>query len=190
MADQSEKRVVGVYRDEASAQEAATAAQQSGGSDVQVGAAEDEVAALMGEMREETEHAWAGPSVGLYTKEMARSVPRWTAGGALLGALVAVAVNFLGGGNLAVETRLIIAAIIGMVAGGTIGFLVGGGFFDPRRKAASNLAAEEGTVVGAAEPGDSEAADRALAEHDPIRVDTVDAEGPLGTVTTEDRQRR
>ncbi len=190
MADRSEKRVVGAYPDEASAQEAAEAARQSGGTHVQVGAAEDEVASLMGEMREETEHAWAGPSVGVYTKEMARSVPRWTLGGALLGAAVALAVNFLGGGGLGLEGRLIMAAIIGMAAGGTIGFLVGGGFFDPRRKAASNMAAEEGVVVGADEPGDVDATDRAMAEHDPIRVDTVDAEGPLGTVTTEERQQR
>lgn len=190
MADRSEQRVVGVYPDEASAQDAAQAAQESGGSDVEVGAPEDEVAALMGEMREETEHAWVGPGVPGPTKEMARSAGRWTVIGALLGVALALAVNFLGGGDLELGTRLLIAIPVGLVTGGTIGFLVGGGFFDPRRKAASNLAAEEGVVVGADEPADGEATDRALAEHDPIRVDRVDAGGPVGTVTTEDRQRR
>ena len=190
MADRSEKRVVGVYPDEASAQEAAQAAQQAGGGDVHVGAPEDEVAALMGEMREETEHAWAGPSIGLHTKEQARSSVRWTVLGAMAGAVFALAVNFLGGGGLELETRLFIAAFVGLMAGGTIGYLVGGGFFDPRRKASADLAAEQGTVVGADEPADVDATDRALAEHDPVRVDTVDPSGPIGTVTTEDRQRR
>jgi hypothetical protein len=185
MADRSDdKRVVGVYSDEASAQEAARAAEQAGGKNVRVGTHEDEVAALMGEMREETGEAWVGPSVGPLTKEMARSVPRWTVVCALIGALVTLAINFIGGGNLDVGARLVIAACIGAVAGGTIGFLIGGGFFEPRRKASSDLAAEEGVVVGAEEV---DATDRALAEHDPIRVDVVDAEGPEETVITEDQ---
>jgi hypothetical protein len=190
MADRSEKRVVGVYPDEASAQEAAQAAEQAGGSGVRVGAPEDEVAALMGEMREETGEAWGGPAVGIYTKEMARSVPLWSAGCAAIGALLALGINFLGGGNVEFGARLLIAALIGAVLGGTIGFLIGGGFFEPRRKASSNLAAEEGVVVGANEPGEVDATDRVLAEHDPIRVDVVDAEGPEETVTTEERQGR
>ena len=186
MADgPDDKRVVGVYEDEGTAQEAASAAKQAGGRDVRVGAPEAEVASLRGEMREETSQAWVGPSVGVYTKEMARSVPKWTAIGAVLGAVVALGANFLGGGDMEVEGRLIIAALVGMVAGGTIGFLVGGGFFDPRRKAASNLAAEEGVVVGANEDG---ATEEVLAVHRPIREDVVDPEGPVGTVTTEERQ--
>ena len=189
MADRSnDKRVVGVYPDEVSAQEAAQEAEQAGGKNVRVGARQDEVAALMGEMREETGEAWAGPSVGPFTKEMARSVPRWTVGCALIGALVTLALNFLGGGNLEVGARLLIAAFVGAVFGGTIGFLVGGGFFEPRRKASANLAAEEGVVVGADEVGDEvDATDRAMAGHEPIRVDVVDAEGPEETVTTEER---
>lgn len=188
MADRSaDKRVVGVYPDENAAQEAAQAASRAGGKNVRVDAPEDEVAALMGEMREETGEAWGGPAVGIYTKEMARSVPWWTAGCAVAGALFALGVNFLGGGDLEIGARLLIAAFVGAVAGGTIGFLIGGGFFDPRRKSAANLAAEEGVVVGADEV---DATDQALAEHDPIRVDVVDAEGPEETVTTEERQER
>ncbi len=188
MADRSDdKRVVGVYPDEKAADEVAQAASQAGGKNVRVGAPEDEVAALMGEMREETGEAWGGPAVGIYTKEMARSVPWWTAGCAVLGALLALGINFLGGGSLEIGARLLIAAFVGAVAGGTIGFLVGGGFFEPRRKSSSNLAGEEGVVVGADEV---DATDRAMAEHDPIRVDVVDAEGPEETVTTEERQGR
>jgi hypothetical protein len=80
MSDRPEnQRVVGVFPDKATAEEAAREAQQAGGRDVRVGAPEDEVSSLLGEMREETEQAWAGPGVGVYTKEMARSVPKWTA---------------------------------------------------------------------------------------------------------------
>jgi hypothetical protein len=186
MADRpDDKRVVGVYPDEATAQEAARDAEQAGGRDVRVGAPEDEVSSLLGEMREETEQAWGGPAVGIYTKEMARSVPKWTVLGAVAGAVVALGLNFLGGGDLEIGARLIIAGLVGAVAGGTIGFLIGGGFFDPRRKAASNLAAEKGVVVGATE---IDATDEALAVHRPIREDVVDPEGPVDTVTTEDRQ--
>ena len=188
MAEQSEKRVVGVYRDEASAKDAAEAARQAGGDEVQIGAPEDEVASLMGEMREETEHSWTGPSIGLHTKEQARGSAKWAVGCALIGAVVAVAVNFLGGGDLQVGARLGIAIPVGLVAGGTIGYLIGGGFFDPRRKSRVDMAAEQGVVVGATEPHEVDATDRTLAERDPIRVDTVDAEGPERTVTTEDRQ--
>ncbi|MGH9042818.1 MAG: hypothetical protein ACRDZ3_21605, partial [Acidimicrobiia bacterium] len=120
----------------------------------------------------------------------AHSVPAWTLAGAAAGAAFTMAVNVVVGGELEIAGRLIIAAFIGAVFGGTIGFLVGGGFFEPRRKASSNLAAEEGVVVGATEPVEVDAADQALAGHDPVRVDTLDAEGPEGTVTTEDRQGR
>ncbi len=186
MADRSDdKRVVGVYPDEATAQEAAREAEKAGGRDVRVGAPEDEVSSLLGEMREETEQAWGGPAVGIYTKEMARSVPGWTAVGAAAGVVVALGLNFLGGGDLQIGARLLIAGLVGTVAGGTMGFLVGGGFFDPRRKASSNLAAEEGVVVGATE---MDAAVEALAVHRPIREDVVDAEGPVATVTTEKPQ--
>jgi hypothetical protein len=88
-------------------------------------------------------------------------------------------------GDLEIGARLVIAACVGAVAGGTIGFLIGGGFFDPRRKAASHLAAERGVVVGAT-TGDG--TEDVLAVHRPIREDVVDPEGPVATVTTGERQ--
>ena len=187
MAEQpDQKRVVGVFPDEGTAQDAARDAEQAGGRNVRVGAPEDEVSSLLGEMREETEHTWVGPgNVGPFTKEHARSMPRWVGGLAVVGAIVALALNFLGGGDLQIGTRLFIAAFVGGMAGATIGFLIGGGFFDPRRKASSDLAAERGVVVGATE---IDATDEALAVHRPIREDVVDPEGPVDTVTTEEQQ--
>lgn len=54
MAEDEEKdRLVGVFRDERAAEEAAKAAQAAGAEDVRVGTPENEVAALRSEMREE-----------------------------------------------------------------------------------------------------------------------------------------
>lgn len=177
-------RLVGVYRDEQSAREAAEAAEAAGAWDVEVAAEPDRVAALRGEMREEVEHAWGGPSVGVYTKEMARNVPLWTAAVAALGILVALPLGFLGPESVPLVTRLVVAGFVGAVFGGTVGFLVGGGFFDVRRKARDELAAEAGVVVGAwAASGDVA---RAMCGSNAIRVDRVASDGqPVDTLTTD-----
>lgn len=181
------ERVVGVYPDEQAAEEAAEAARAAGARDVQVGGRDDEVAALRAEMREEGAEAWAGPSVGIYTPEMARSVPVWTAVAALVGAVVALPLGFIEAGDVSLTTRLVVAAFAGAVTGGTIGFIVGGGFFEPRRKAESDLAAERGVVVGAEE--DTGTVAPAVDTGDSIRVDRVTQEGqPETTLDTERRQ--
>lgn len=183
--DSGPVRLVGVYRDEQSAREAAEAARAAGARDVEIGAEADRVSALRGEMREEIEHAWGGPSVGVYTKEMARNVPLWTAAATAIGILVALPLGFFGPESVPLVTRLVIAGCIGAVFGGTIGFLVGGGFFGVRRKARDELAAEEGVVVGAW--ADSGEVARAMSGRNAIRVDRVAPDGqPVDTLTTED----
>src|SRR5918912_2241421 len=86
------ERLVGVYRDEPTARKVADEARAAGAERVEIETEEDRIASLRGEMREEVSEAWAGPSVGIYTKEMARSVPKWTAAGAAVGLLVTVPV--------------------------------------------------------------------------------------------------
>ena len=179
------ERLVGVYQDEATARRVAEAARTAGGEPVEIGAEDDRIAALRGEMREEVSEAWGGPSVGIYTKEMARSVPKWTAVGAAIGVLLALPLAFLVFDNLSPVVRLFAAVCGGAFGGGTIGFLVGGGFFDVRRKARDQLAAEEGVVAGAdlSDPG----VVQAMAEPEPIRIDRVRPSGqPEDTVATED----
>lgn len=177
-------RIVGVYRDEESAKQAARAAEAAGGTDVSVGAEADRVSSLRGEMQEETEHAWGGPSVGLYTKEMARSLPLWTGAATAIGILVALPFAFIEFGDLPLLTRLIIAAVSGAFFGGTIGFLVAGGFFERRRKTREELAGEDGVVVGVTD-GDGRAAE-AMAQHAPIRLDRIAPDGqPEDTLFTE-----
>jgi hypothetical protein len=47
-----------------------------------------------------------------------------------------------------------------------------------------------GYALNQTEDPPTQETDRALAGHDPIRVDVIDAEGPKETVTTEERQER
>jgi hypothetical protein len=181
------ERLVGVYRDEEEARQTAEAARAAGAEDVAIEAEEDRIAALRGEMREESEHAWGGPSVGLYTEEMAKSVPFWTVVGVVIGVVVAVPIGWIVAGDHPLGDRLFIAALCGAFFGGTVGFLVGGGFLDVRRKAGGTLASERGVVVGANERDEQVAP--TMAEHDPIRVDRVAPGGqPEETVTTEEEQ--
>lgn len=88
------QRVVAVFRDEATAQRAAERVRRSGGQDVAVDNREDDVRALVGEMAEEAAESWAGPSIALYTPEMARHIPGPTVAAALIGAVLALPMAF------------------------------------------------------------------------------------------------
>jgi hypothetical protein len=177
----SEERVVAVFPDEATAEKAADRARRSGGRDVAVNDPKDDMRALVGEMREETAESWAGPSVAIYTPEMARHIPGPTAAFALGGALLALPMAFLVDGGVSLVARLILAAVCGAIGGGTIGFLLGG-FLGARRRATLDLAEERGVVVGV--QGGNRAAVRALANAGAMRVDRVRGNQPIDTVTS------
>jgi hypothetical protein len=176
---------VAVFRDRGSAQQAADRARRSGGQHVAVEDPNDDVRALVGEMREETAESWAGPSIAIYTPEMARHIPGPTAAGALIGAVLALPLALVVGGTVSVIGRLILAAFCGAIAGGTIGFL-GGGFLGARRRAVRDMAEERGVVVGV--QGGNPAAVRALAESGAVRIDRLRGPRPVDTVAShEDR---
>jgi hypothetical protein len=179
------ERIVAVFPDEATAERAADRARRSGGRDVAVNSPDDDVRALVGEMREETAESWAGPSVAIYTPEMARHIPGPTAAGALLGALVALPMAFLVGGGLSLMARLFLAGVCGAIGGGTIGFLAGG-FLGARRRATLDLAEERGVVVGLR--GGNPAAVRALAGAGAVRVDRLVGTRPVDTVTSHEER--
>lgn len=176
-----DERVVAVFPDEATAQRAADRARRSGAQNVAVNDPNDDVRALVGEMREETSESWAGPSVAIYTPEMARHIPGPTAAFALAGAVLALPMAFLVADGVSLTARLIIAAVCGAVGGGTIGFLAGG-FLGARRRATRDLADERGVVVGM--QGGNAAAVRALANAGAMRVDRVRGAQPVDTVTS------
>jgi hypothetical protein len=175
------ERIVAVFPDEATAERAAEEARRNGARAVAVNDPNDDVRALVGEMREETSESWVGPSVAVYTPEMARHIPGPTAAAALIGALVALPMAFLLGGGYPVPIRLIFAAVCGMIGGGTIGFLAGG-FLGARRRATIDLADERGVVVGM--QGGNPAAVEALARAGAMRVDRLAGVVPIDTVTS------
>lgn len=181
----SNERIVAVFPDEAAAERAAAEARNRGGRNVAVNDPNDDVKALMGEMREETSESWAGPSVGPLTPEMARHIPGPTAAAALIGAVLALPLAFIVGGNVSLIARLILAAVCGAIAGGTIGFLAGG-YLGARRRAVLDMAEERGVVVGI--QGGNPAAERALAEAGAMRIDRLLGTRPVDTVEShEDR---
>jgi hypothetical protein len=184
-----DERLVGVFRDEGAAEQAAEKARAAGADDVQVDASADQVAALRGEMREEA----AEVRPGFSTPGMKRSVFLGTAMAALLGVAVAVPLAFIDRGDIPLATHLLILAIIGGITGATVGFIfgiiVGGGFFGRRRRPKAKLAAERGVVVGAQDSTGHVAP--SLGGEDPIRVDKVDPGGkPKDTVTPDQPKRR
>jgi hypothetical protein len=174
------ERVVAVFPDEATAERAAAEARGRGGRNVAVDDPQDDVKALMGEMREELSESWAGPSIGLFTPEMARHIPGPTAAFALLGALLALPLAFMDFG----AGRVILCAFSGAVAGGLIGFLLGG-YLGARRRANLDLAEERGVVVGV--QGGNAAAAEALAAAGPIRIDRLVHQVPVDTVTSHEK---
>jgi hypothetical protein len=177
----SNERIVAVFPDEAAAEQAAAEARNRGARDVAIDDPNDDVKALMGEMREETSESWAGPSVAIYTPEMARHIPGPTIAFALAGAVLALPLAFIDFGDVSVIGRIIIAVFAGLVGGGTIGFLAGG-FLGARRRANLDLAEERGVVVGIG--GGNAAAADALIEAGPMRVDRLVHQVPVDTVTS------
>lgn len=172
-----DERIVAVFPDEAAAERAADEARSRGGHNVAIDDPDDDVRALMGEMREELSESWAGPSIGLVTPEMARHIPGPTAAFALIGALLALPLAFLDFG----AGRVILCVFSGAAAGGLIGFLIGG-FIGARRRANIDLADERGVVVGV--QGGNAAAAAALVEAGPMRVDRIVNRVPVDTVVS------
>lgn len=177
----SNERIVAVFPDEAAAERAAAEARNRGARNVAIDDPNDDVKALMGEMREETSESWAGPSVAVYTPEMARHIPGPTVAFAIAGAILALPLALIDFGDVSGIGRVVIAVFAGLVGGGTIGFLAGG-FLGARRRANLDLAEERGVVVGI--EGGNAAAAEALVAAGPIRVDRLANQVPIDTVTS------
>jgi hypothetical protein len=183
--DRDKDRLIGVFGDEKSAEEAARAAQEAGATDVRVGSSENEMASLRSEMREEA----ADVKPGFSTPQMAWSVPLWTALATVVGVAAATPLAFIDEGDLPLATRLVIVICIGAVIGGTVGLIFGilwsGEFLGRRRRPKPDLAAERGVVVGAT--GTTDQVAPTLADRDPVRLDEVAPSGqPKDTVAPDE----
>jgi hypothetical protein len=177
-------RLVGVYRSESEARAAAEAACRSGAdpADVRVGDPLDRVVSLEGEMREEMDHTIAGPgNVGPFTPEVQRGMSIGVFVGALVGLVLALPLAAIPFGDVAVWLRVLLVAVVGVVVGGTVGWVLGGGFGAKRGE--EPLAAERGVTLSTTA---TERLQDVLAQTHPIRLDLVTEHGePVRAVTTE-----
>ncbi|HVF73800.1 MAG TPA: hypothetical protein VM938_02025 [Acidimicrobiales bacterium] len=177
------QRLIAVFADKQAAQAAAEAVRAGGATDVQVGGRADNRTALQAEMREEMEHTSAGAgSVGPFTKEMTKGLLVGTMIGGLIGGLLGIPAAFVAFGDVNLATRLVITIGVGLAAGSTLGFVMGGGL--GAKGPAEQLAAERGVTLSVT-TDDPEMAE-VLRRHDPIRVDVVQGDQPVATVTSED----
>jgi hypothetical protein len=164
--------VVGVYRDARHAQQVVDALITEGilQSDIRVGDEHDTVTAMRSEMREELEHTVAGPgSVG--PKEMTKGIAVLAAIGALIGAIVALPLALVPMGGLDWWARVLIVVAVGALAGGAVGFVVGGAL--GAKGPADALAAQRGVTV--AVTGDIDRTRRVMSARGPIRLDLVES---------------
>ena len=150
------------------------------------GHAVDRRGALRGEMADELESTVVGPgSVGPFTKSMSKGLARWVPLGTVLGVIGGALLGLLPWpGGLEVVPRLILGAVIGGFAGGTVGFTAGG-FVRPERRHEDErpLEAEAGSIVAVPVAGPEEAgrARAVLERAGPVRIDETDAAGfPTG----------
>ncbi|HEX7168927.1 MAG TPA: hypothetical protein VF230_18260 [Acidimicrobiales bacterium] len=181
--------IVAVYRDHAVARRVAQQVEALGvapGS-IRMDDAATRVESLKAEMREEADNTIVGPgNVGPFTTGMTKGVVKHVGGWAVALTLLCLPLGLVEWWDVALGTRLAIAAIVGAVTGATIGFVAGGGFGaeGPNRR----LAAERGVTL-AVSVVDSLAPRvvSAMRDADPIRLDLGSLEGnPVDTIMTEE----
>jgi hypothetical protein len=181
--------LVGVFPDRAQAESVAANAAALGvpEEDIHVHRDEDRVASLRGEMRDELERSWFSPQGGvILTKRMIKGVLAVSPFTVAAGVLLALPLAFLPWtASLPLWGRVVLTTVIGAVAGGTVGAIIGGG--EAEKGAGAPLAAEHGVTVRV---GDTRAeVQRTLVDADPIRLDIVTPDGtPLGSITSENEQ--
>jgi hypothetical protein len=142
-------------------------------SEIRVDEPLDHVVSVTGEMREEMDRTIAGPgNVGPFTPKMRKGMSVGTAVGAGVGLLCALPFAAIGFGGWPLWLRLIIVAIVGVSAGATVGWVVGGGFGSERPE--EELAAEHGVTLSVPATKQTEAL---LSDTGALRIDLVDEVG-------------
>lgn len=177
------QRLIAVFENDQAAHAAAEAARNAGAADVEVGGRRDGRTALQAEMREEMEHTSAGAgNVGPFTKEMTKGLLMGTLIGGLIGGLFGIPAAFIAFGDVSLATRLVITIGVGVAAGSTFGFVMGGGL--GAKGPVEELAAERGVTLSVTT--DDPAVADLLQRHHPIRLDVVEGDQPVATVASED----
>ena len=176
--EQSGRVLVAVFPDESTAEEAARAARQAGAERLEVGGRVGEQASLRSEMREELSNSAPGAgTMGLVTKEMGKGMATFVPVGAVIGAILFLPLALIEMGDLSAGARVLIALASGALAGAVVGLVLGGAL--GARRPGEAMAAQHGVTVTVSPATD--AVQRAMAEHHPVRLDVVDRQGtPLG----------
>ncbi|MCU1462013.1 MAG: hypothetical protein JWO37_2088 [Acidimicrobiales bacterium] len=107
-------------------------------------------------------------------EKIARGIAFGVTVGAVVGAVVCVPLAFIHVGGLAFGWRLFWAVVIGVTAGGAVGFVVGGGF--SAGDETDQLGPHEGVLLAVADSRDEVV--EALERHHPIRIERRAAPGP------------
>lgn len=183
------RHLVAVFEDERAARSAATTLSDAGidRERIHVGDGANARSALVAEMRSETDESWFMPQAGfLLNKEAAKGFALGVPAFAAIGAVVVLPLGFFVLESLAVWTRLLTLAVLGAVAGGAGGAIVGAG--EAEKGAQKPLAAERGVALRVDGAGGDPDIRRLLADAQPIRVDLVSDRGPSGAVVEEDER--
>lgn len=190
--------VVGTFPDEASARRAVERLTSGGiaADRIVVGARADQLVATQSEERETVGEMVAGPSI-VATKGQTKWFSVGTVVGGAIGTVLGVVLAFIPIGGFSFISRLIAAAAVGMTAGSTIGFLIGGGFGPQLSGETQAPAAQRGVTVRvrSTDPLEIDRARVLLEAAEPERVDEVGPKGEprLGDVpqgrTEDDRLR-
>jgi hypothetical protein len=184
MAKGEHEELVGVFHDRDQAEAAAEGAQALGvaDEDVHIQRQEDKVASLRGEMREELERSWFSPQGGiLLTKRSLKGMAAVSPVAVVAGILLLLPFAFIAWG-LPLWGRILLTTVVGAIAGGTVGFIVGGG--EAEKGAGAPMAAEHGVTVRVADARPEVQA--RLADAEPVRLDVVTPEGtPVASVSSE-----
>jgi hypothetical protein len=189
MTNPENDETLGVFGDRDGAEAAAQRAREAGVDDsrIRVGDDADSQASLKAEMREEMEEAWFSPQAAFVaTKEAAKGLSLATPIAAAAGAVIALPFAFIFTfGSTELWLRIVVALVIGAMAGGTVGLIISGGM--TIKGPDEPLAAERGVTLRVADAGADTV--QALEQEEPIRLDTVAPSGrKTSTVETEEER--
>jgi hypothetical protein len=180
--------LIGVYRSEADAQSVARSLREAGTPDhrIRLGNDDDAHTSLLAEMQQETSESMMMPIAGIaHTKEATKGALLMGPPLVILCGLLALPLGFIPVAGAPLWLRLLIAALVGMAAGGTIAAIAGPAMGAKRPNEAN--AAQRGVVLRVDDP--DARAEELMAAMDPIRLDRVaqDEPMPLETVITEEQ---
>lgn len=184
MAGSDHRQLIGVFADRAQAESVAEKLRAAGvpADKISIDDRADREASLRGEMREELERSWVSPQAGVVlSKRAVKGILTVSPIAVAVGILIALPFAFMSWGALPLYGRIIAAVLIGAAAGGTVGFVIGGG--EAEKGAPSTMAAEQGVTLRVTDARPE--VKQALTEADPIRVDVIEPDGtPLGPLTS------